>query len=1479
MKETQIQHQIVIDYLCKREDEGGLGYRQTAPNIVRNDLLIPSDLVEFIRKAVPRVWSNLLSSYHNDETLLQHDLCETIRQKYVEAPNAAIFFNRNKNLKFKDETIPLFYSSGSELKGDEDFKKNIFSVVEESAHNITYNNRKLYSFRPDLSFFLNGIFIGYLELKSTLMGQNARIDGRKKVLKDYLSAIKAVVNTQDVDAKVLDEKKSLLAIFEKSIHLVTSDCNEVYVFRNIVNHYDGARQRLMGQDSIDNISEDMMSPFKLYPVSKPTLTARQKFEEVMSALYSKRMIEKEILYYNVVEYKYTKDKDGKTRSNHHTGRLISPRPKQKFGCDKIMNRIVEMLNHEKEPDYYINKLRVQLMGLGIPIEKIEEIILKRESYCNNKFVYSLLMQYAAGFGKSKIIGWTALQLKDFRYEGAYAYDKIMLVVDRLQLRDQLDTTMMNMNIDKSMFIEATDKQTFIDALDSNRRIIVVNIQKFLDLQQAIDESGTKLKSMRVAFLIDEIHRSNSGESNKEMINLFERLQESFNVRGEVAVKKNLLIGFTATPSDETLIRFGEFRSATVIPLWVPFDSYTMKEAIADGFVLDPTKHIIPFAVPVRFELPDDFDEDNPKNVGQSKAKVYEFKPRMEKIAEFVVDRLVSLVYGKIRGEGKAMLAVSSVPIALEYFKIIRRLYDEKCQSPLYVKYKDAPVAIVYSDSQKYDTCSSMNDGKTEDTVIQDFKNAKNGLIIVVDKLQTGFDEPKLHTLFLDKEIRDINAIQTISRVNRTCKNKNECHVIDCSWHNVNTSNIKAAFKKYCDMVVSTFNPEEEVRQTVENYFALRTQMLFMKWFDEFKSKNEDLDFLEEMQEDFRQWISQCMAKELAEKKYNEEHKLKPGDSNYKKSENEARALRTLIGRYCSSIELLRNIYDLDAKYYDETFLLFWHYYCNVYKDLAKKNPHEGSIYEVVESDEPSGVLPKNDPVPPEPGTRPKISVDTEPKTPKEKSLDDILEILSKLNEQEAITARLAQVWLKEIGKMFQFIKENKKTNIQAVLLDDQFSDEQKFSNYVKLQNKYRRSLRNRPDLGDPALFEQMLEDNEAQLYATFLADILNSGEETPDFDYDTTTDDEGDETAPLSMEELIAKVKKMLRPDYDEPALKSAVVEQYCRHFSNVISYVGYPFTEVVDCMFEVLNVPTKDSLNMGDLVKEALNILCRGEQLDLMDKRKNLVVLLLKYEVYLKKLYYVIHGRELLARADNKEAALADSILAFSSLRGLRHNPKPEFHEFSEKLEMLRALRNKESHGAISISETEVDAVIRLVVDMYLFVTAFSIAELRNERSENIDTTLRRVSYHLMADPVQESTQVAEPALSNDSVEACKLGVLKKSLIKLKGYTTSQTEFNKVRHWIAVYRIAVDEGLVIDKDFNYFVDKIKLMKLEDVPNLPSVDDFQRNVQGVYALDFIDWSNDGLVGRKLSEYIDIKKVAHLFKEIVLKIKSQSHDLD
>ncbi len=1493
MDEKEIQHQYVMQYLCRREDEGGLGYRQTSNNILSNDLFIPSQLAEFVSTNAPEEWKRLLKKYNFDELALQTALKDFVKERMLGFQNVAIFLNTTRTITFEGEQLPLFYVSGTELRGDEDFKKNIFAAVEESSHTIKVGETKLYGIRPDVSFYLNGIMIGYMELKSVSQGQNASEHGRTKIAKDYLSTLKALAEQEKINPKAGKERKSVMAIYEKAIHLVASDINETYVMRGIAQFYDSMHTEMMSDTprTVDELTPELLKVFKPYPISSPLLTQQERFEQVARALYSKKMIEKEILYYNFIENKYEKRDGGKVKVTHR-GRLISPRPKQKFGCDKIMARIVEMLGHEKEPNYYIDKLRKELQALEIPEAKVEEIIFSREQFCNNKYVYSLLMQYAAGFGKSNIIGWTALQLKDFRYGGRFAYDKIMLVVDRLQLRDQLDTMMMNMNIDKSMFIEATDKDTFIKALDSQRRIIVVNIQKFLDLKEAIDASGTKLRRMRVAFLIDEIHRSNSGENNKQMIDLFARLQESFKEPGGQIIKKNLLIGFTATPSDETLTRFGEFRSATVVPLWVPFDSYTMKEAIADGYILDPTKHIIPYTVPIEFEVPEeirDMDEGETADISEKKSVVYAFEPRMRKIAQFVAERLVSLIYGKIRGEGKAMLAVSTVPNAIKYFNIIRELYAEKCEDPLYAKYKDAPIAIVYSDSQQYEACSTLNGGKTEAKVIQDFKGAKNGLIIVVDKLQTGFDEPKLHTLFLDKEINDINAIQTISRVNRTCKYKDECHVIDFSWKHVNVVNIKIAFKKYCDMVISDFNPEEEAKEVAREYKLLKAAEPFLNWFPRYQKEKGDVQFALEMEDGIRKWIVQCCNQEEAARKYNEDHKLKPGDAEYKVEQNLARDLRKLVGHYASLLRSLKDVFVIDPKYSDETFLAFWNIYCKIYRDATKKPQGDKFVYEPVDSDELPGItlIEETDPdVPDGSGGSRRPVGPSSPTKPKGKSLEQILAILSELNAAERITAQQARLWLKEIGLMFQDLKSNEA--LCAYLKDKIFSDEDKFAEYKKAQNHYRLKLNKRRDFVLVDEFKKMLNDNVEQLYAIFIADLKNVENHDSDFDYDTTDIpvDENDKkpAEEITMEQLMELAKKKLKPTYKESAVKEAIVEKYNADFKDVAQYMR-DFEEITDNMFMVLNSETTPNLDgVGDIIKDTLNKVCRAEGLTVTEKRKEMNTLLLNYEVYLKKLYFMIKGHEL-ENEDLSKPTLANAVRAIPSLWSLKRNKAPEYQVFFNKLSLVRDLRNDETHEKRLATEQEVDIVTREIIDMYLYAVGTNITELemagwdvddfKQEEVADEQPAAPNVGSYGVIDDFNDLTEEPPLMAAEGEVEYVRkmpeinrLGLLRDIIIDLIHNKQNGIKFDKKRYWEAIYRVAADYGFIIDGDYAYFQHKIDEMKIEDLPYKPNAAYIEEKNQGVYAGHLDEWDGNDIFGRKQAEFADIKQFALAFREIV-----------
>lgn len=1080
MIELELQGEYVMDFFCRRQD--GLGFREVKNNAVSPDLFIPADLLEFLRTNSAKQWKNLLrkSEYAGDEQLLLHQVMETIKEKIEASANVAIFLNKNRSISFGGETLQLLYVSGTELRGDEDFQKNIFSAVEEMTYSFHHEGKKAFAFRPDLSFFINGIFLGYAELKSNFTNQTARTNGRNKVTTDYLEAVweyTKIANGNDVSQTL---RRRMLRPFEKSIHLVSTDINDTFVLRNPSQFFDEAKRGFQDNTiSISSFRPIIASVFKPLPtIADAETDPRVRFEEAMRSLYSKKMIEKEILYYNFMAYSYktvTVTENGhkvqKKEYKDKTGRLICPRPKQKFGCDRIIDRVQDFLEHESEPNYFINKLRDELIALNAPQELIDGTIATRESYCNNKYVYSLLLQYAAGFGKSNIIGWTALQLKDLRHNGEWVYDKILLVVDRLQLRDQLDSMMLNMNIDKAMFVEATDQETFVAALSDKRRIIVVNIQKFWELKNAIAKAGKNFTDKRVAFLIDEVHRSNTDDVHQEMFSTFDELQDIFDENGGFitrgSVKKNLIVGFTATPSPRVLARFGEFhRGSNFNQLWKPFDTYTMKEAIANGYILDPTKHIIPVPAKMYFELPDGvlqlvteaLNSGRDEKIAFAKKQIYENEERREAIARFIVNRLLSQVYGKIRGQGKAMLAVTSIPIAIEYCKLIRRLMAEKTASGTFSKYADAPVAIVYSDSQKYEKCSSMNDGLPEDKVIDNFKTTKNGLIIVVDKLQTGFDEPKLHTLFLDKEIRDINAIQTISRVNRTTKYKEECHIMDFSFGNVNEKNIRDAFATFCGMVVTDFDPIREKAVIDEIYRSLIVQPVYTKWYERYRAskgnKEANSAHCLEIDADIRAWIKNMIDAHAA---YIQDVEQRGEQVDPSLADDAAKMLKKAIGRYNSRLVLLQGVIELDAKFSDADFIDFWQRYIFIYNSMFENKQALGIISTSFDGDlgllvgEEIEVEEPGEPGGDEQGGQPPLPTGKPTQKP---GLAGIFETLAKMNSDEQEREQEIQFWHNQTDALYTFLKSDAK--FMAMLRSENFTREQIEKEYNKLLRRYLR---------------------------------------------------------------------------------------------------------------------------------------------------------------------------------------------------------------------------------------------------------------------------------------------------------------------------------------------------------------------------------------------------------------------------------------
>ena len=1082
MKELDLQDKYLINFLCERQD--GLQYKEAKANTVSPQFFLVEDLKQFLSETTLNKdnYKKLLRKFGNEKDLLDA-VTNEMYDRLKSSANMALFINTNKTITINGIPLHLFYPSGSETHEDKLFDQNIFSVIQELPYTYKHQDKQIFSFRQDLTFFINGIYLGYSELKSSYTNQNARSNGRKKVAKDYLSAVQeylVIAEDNDLSQSI---RKDYLKIFEKAIHISSTDLNETYVIRNISNQFEEIKS-IVTANSYDftPYENKIEKEFKQYPVRNREANKTQRFEEVFKALYDKKMIEKEILYYNFIERELIKKEGSRTKEyKHNDGRLISPRPKQKFGTDKILSKIDEFLEHENEPDYFIKKLEKELRDKGVGEERIKELVTKRQKYQNNKNVYSLLLQYSAGFGKSNIIGWTAIQLKDLRKDGLYVYDKIMLVVDRLQLRDQLDTMLHNMNIQKGMFIEAFDKKSFTTALSSDKRIVVVNIQKFGTVKDILDSSiVSKLSKLRIAFLIDEIHRSNDGVQNQEMISVFDELQSSFDNSTSYTKKphkKNLIVGFTATPSDHTLARFGEYNKyAEAEKIWVPFDSYTMKEAIEDGYILNPIKGIVPVSAKMYFEKPEDelegfegdtgyeeIPDDTDTGVGFDgkkyairKKKIYSNSERIEAISKFIVERLVTTVYHNIRGTAKAMLATTSIPNAIKYAKFIKKHFKEITKQKKYERFQDAPVYIVYSDSQDQPSSSSINDGLNEKTVMQNFKLAKNGIIIVVDKLQTGYDEPKLHTLFLDKEIRGINAIQTISRVNRTTKYKNDCKIIDFSYKNVNVKNIKAAFEHFSNVVVSDFDPLGDEGKLEIYYKELKEHPLLVqqyKNFVKYHKETKDVNLILEMQNAFSDYI--------------------------RRSKAEAKKLKGTINNYFKILNLIEFVIELDAKYSDAMFLDFLRKYNNEYNNINKPT----DIIDDVEIyfDNKIGIIA---PIEPKDKDKTKGGVKGKPTdTEGSKFKYNILKVIEKRNKEEEAIAAMIKDFEEKIDAFFFYIPTiDDGKRLIAKIKDDgtAFSQDEIYRDFSKIYRKY--IILNK-DLGD--FFKRETKDSLTQLCDDF----------------------------------------------------------------------------------------------------------------------------------------------------------------------------------------------------------------------------------------------------------------------------------------------------------------------------------------------------------------------------------------------------------
>lgn len=410
-----------------------------------------------------------------------------------------------------------------------------------------------------------------------------------------------------------------------------------------------------------------------------------------------------------------------------------------------------------------------------------------------------LIQHSAGSGKSNSIAWLAHQLVGLEKNGKAIIDSVVVVTDRVILDKQIRDTIKQFMQVSSTVAWAEHSDDLRKAINGGKKIIITTVHKFPII---LDSIGSEHKGRSFAIIIDEAHSSQSGNMSAKMNIVLsgevtgeeEDFEDKINrlMEGRKMLKNASYFAFTATPKNKTLEMFGiPYQDGDEIK-HRPFHVYTMKQAIQEGFILDVLKYYTP--VDSYYRLAKTIEDDPLFDKKKAQKKLRQFvesnKFAISQKAEIMVNHFHDQVIskGKIGGKARAMVVTSSIERCIEYYYAINKCLADR-RSP----YK---AIIAFSGEKEYGgktlTSAAIN-GFPDNTIEKVFRKDPYRFLIVADMFQTGYDEPLLHTMYVDKMLSDIKAVQTLSRLNRSHPQKHDTFVLDFA---NKTETIEAAFSKY-----------------------------------------------------------------------------------------------------------------------------------------------------------------------------------------------------------------------------------------------------------------------------------------------------------------------------------------------------------------------------------------------------------------------------------------------------------------------------------------------------------------------------------------------------------------------------------------------------------------------------------------------------------------------------------------------------------
>lgn len=411
-----------------------------------------------------------------------------------------------------------------------------------------------------------------------------------------------------------------------------------------------------------------------------------------------------------------------------------------------------------------------------------------------------LIQHSAGSGKSNSITWLAYQLVGLLDGTEPLMDSVIVVTDRVNLDKQIRDNIASFKRLSNLVAWADSAETLRKNLESGKKIIITIVHKFPFILETI---GSEMKHKRFGIIIDEAHSSQNGSMSAKMnIALSgnvgengEDLEDKLNaiIEGRKMVKNANYYAFTATPKNKTLQMFGTaFEQPDGEIGHRPFHEYTMKQAIEEGFIMDVLRHYTTYNSYYKIAKAIESDPEFEKKQAQKKLRAFvESQPEtIQQKASIIVEHFHSQIIdkGKMGGQARAMVVTSSILRAIEFYYEISRLLEER-KSP----YK---AIVAFSGSKNYggkDVTESDVNGFPSKDIEGNMEREPYRILVVAEKFQTGYDQPLLHTMYVDRVLTDVKAVQTLSRLNRCHPKKRDTFVLDFA---NDAESIKNSFQRF-----------------------------------------------------------------------------------------------------------------------------------------------------------------------------------------------------------------------------------------------------------------------------------------------------------------------------------------------------------------------------------------------------------------------------------------------------------------------------------------------------------------------------------------------------------------------------------------------------------------------------------------------------------------------------------------------------------